>query len=151
MARWNTVTALAAALAFCALAYIPLGHNLGDGFGIPAFLAVSAVFTVVIVALSAGPSILVNPAVAMMGQVSFSAYLLHFAVLRVMGAFPAIAHTQATGYAAIAAFAVAWPVVVLATFALAWLSYRWIEAPMVRFGKTLTGVRTYAPLTSARS
>ena len=40
-------------------------------------------------------------ALAAMGQVSFSAYLLHFAVLRLFEIFPATLHVHETGYGAI--------------------------------------------------
>ena len=46
---------------------------------------------------------------------------------------------QATGYAAVAAFVAFWPVIVLLTFGAAWVSFRYVEAPMMDFGKRLIG------------
>ena len=55
-----------------------------------------------------------------MGRVSFSAYLLHFAILRLFEAFPDELHTHATGISAICAFAVGWAVTILITYVASW-------------------------------
>jgi peptidoglycan/LPS O-acetylase OafA/YrhL len=73
-----------------------------------------------------------------MGQVSFSAYLLHFAVIHfTVECFPALFHVYATGMRAIGAFAATWVVMVVVTFGLSMLTYRLIELPMMEVGKKL--------------
>ena len=73
-----------------------------------------------------------------MGQVSFSAYLIHFAVIdllehRLKGAFA----LDATGLRAIGFAALFYAVTTLITFGLASISYSFVEAPMVAFGGRL--------------
>ena len=143
-----TFIALGAAAIFTALIYAPLGSYLGVSQGVPASLAVSVVFVFAAVALASGPSILANPLIAGLGRISFSAYLLHFAVLDLLRAIPGITHTDATGYAAIAAFVVAWPVTVGVTSVLASLSYRFVEQPFIGLGKLLVPVRPRLGMTA---
>ncbi|HEV2676648.1 MAG TPA: acyltransferase [Aliidongia sp.] len=137
LARWSTALALVSILAFCTLAYLPLGHFMGDRPPIPAGQAVSLPLAGLVLALSANRSLLVSRPVAAMGKVSFSAYLLHFFVLEIFRAFPGTLHTQVPGVAAIAAYAVGFAVTVLLTFAASWVSYETIEAPMIRVGRRL--------------
>jgi len=131
--------------AFLALAYVPLGHYLGDVPLVPATIAVSIPLMALVLALSTGRSILVNRYAAAMGRVSFSAYLLHILVLQLLIAFPQISRAHARGYEAILAFLLGWPVVVLITFAVAWVLYRTVELPMIRLGGRLIRARREAP------
>lgn len=142
------IFALIAAVAFAALAYAPLGHYLGDRPYIPAFLAVCLPLAVFILALSTNNTFLVNRTIGEMGKVSFSAYLLHFAVLHLFSAFPLIFHTQATGYEAVAAFAVAFPVAAMLTFCASWVTFQLIEQPMIGVGKSLIGFRKGPPVSA---
>jgi peptidoglycan/LPS O-acetylase OafA/YrhL len=80
-----------------------------------------------------------------MGQVSFSAYLVHFAVLRLFPAFPELLQSQATGVRAIVAFAAGWPVAVGLTFIASKVSYLAIEKPMIEAGKALIRSRRLTP------
>lgn len=142
--RHATLFGLAAFALFGALAYVPLGHYLGASPVIPGFLAVCLPLGGLVVALSSGRGLLVNRFAAAMGQVSFSAYLLHFAALQLFVAFPQVLHTQAVGYGAILALAGGWLVIVLITYAAAWLLYRGVEQPMIAAGKTLIRARRAA-------
>jgi len=79
----------------------------------------------------------VNPVIASMGKVSFSAYLAHFAVVRWMEVLAPTVF-QTTKYAAILAFCGAWVVAVLATYMIAWCSYQLVEQPMINLGRRLS-------------
>jgi peptidoglycan/LPS O-acetylase OafA/YrhL len=119
------------------LAYVPLGHHLGGRPYVPASLAVSIALMAFIIGLSANHGPFVNRYAAAIGQVSFSAYLLHFAVLNLYGQFPAVFHTAATGVSAIVAYIIGWIVAVAVTYAGSWVSYRVVEQPMTNVGKAL--------------
>jgi peptidoglycan/LPS O-acetylase OafA/YrhL len=144
-----TLFAAGALAAFCALAYVPLGHRLGAAPYIPASLAISIPLMGLIIALSAGRGLLVNRYAAAMGRVSFSVYLLHFAILRLFEVFPEELHTHATGIRAIFAFAVGWIVTVLITYVASWASYGAIEQPMMDIGKALIRARRLCLVTIA--
>lgn len=135
LGRYSTALAIVSIAGFGLLAYVPLGHYLGDQPPIPAGLAVCLPLMGFVVALSRGSRILVNRAMASVGQVSFSAYLLHFAVLGLFEAFPDWFHTKATSYAAVLAYGCGFVVATGLTYAAAWLSYRLIERPMIGIGK----------------
>ena len=135
--RHATAVAVLAAAAFCALAYVPLGHYWGDRPILPAGIAASIALAVVVVALSSGPSFLVNRAVATMGTVSFSAYLLHFALLDLVAYWAWLNGLHPSGYDAILAYVGCWILVVSATFCLSWISYHAVERPMMTVGKAV--------------
>lgn len=79
---------------------------------------------------------------AAMGRVSFSAYLLHYAViLMTIDAYPALFHTGATGWLAIAAFAAGCIVVLGVVFLLSWCSFQLVERPMIRLGGKVARLR----------
>jgi peptidoglycan/LPS O-acetylase OafA/YrhL len=144
LARHGTLAPAAALALFFATAYVKLSHWTGMAPSyLPGFIVVSLCLAGFILALAAAPrSVFINPLAAAMGKASFSAYLLHFAVLQAtVERFPALFHTGATGLAAIAAFAAAWLVVVPLTFAVSWISYRALELPMMRLGKVLAQTR----------
>jgi len=137
-----TAVALGAAVWFFALTFVPLGHFLGDRPFLPVSLAVCAPLTLFVLAMSQIPrGFLVSRYAAAMGKVSFSAYLLHFAVLQGLRLVPSIYHADATGYGAILAFALTWPVAALLTFGAAWCSYHLIERPGMALGKTVIARR----------
>lgn len=82
----------------------------------------------------------VNRAIVAFGRVSFSVYILHFAVLDLVGALLARCWPFATDGAAALAYAAA--LLALAcglTFAVARLTYRYIEKPCIRYGALLAG------------
>ena len=139
--RHGSLIATAAVAGFVALAYVPLGHHLGSQPYVPASLAVSVVMMVFIIGLSANCGPFINRYAAAMGRVSFSAYLLHFAVLKIFELIPGVLQTNATGFRAIAAFAAGWIITVAITYGVAWASYRVIEQPMINVGKSLIRAR----------
>ena len=79
-------------------------------------------------------SFLINPAVRWAGTVSYSAYFVHFAVLKL---FPAI-HWSAISPAD---FAIMLTAVTLVTIGISSLTYLLIEKPMIRFGNAVISAR----------
>lgn len=151
--RLPILFAAIAIAAFFALAFVPLGHFLGDRPFVPASLAVCPPLALFVVAMSRLPpglpsGLLVNRFAAAMGKVSFSAYLLHFAVLAGLEHVPRLIFADATGYGAIVAFVLVWPVAALLVFAIAWCSYSLIERPGMALGKALIRQRRAAALIS---
>ena len=134
-ARHAQSLSLAAVAGFAALAYIPQGHYLGDRPWIPAGQAICVPFMVFILAISCGRSMFVNKIAALLGTVSFSAYLIHFAILHILMQFPESFHLKQTGFAAIAAFLFLYGVTVVLTFGIALVSYTWIEQPMIALAR----------------
>jgi len=122
-------------------------HQLRLGAAAPQYLAASAGFMLFIVGMSqARRGLAVNPLIAHMGKVSFSAYLLHWAVIRyLLDAHPDLFHLRAEGWTAIAVFFPSFIVVALATCLAATLSYTCVEAPMIRFARRLTAGPRQAP------
>jgi peptidoglycan/LPS O-acetylase OafA/YrhL len=135
--RHNGLLAAGAILAFCGTAFLPLGKYLGGSPLVPAGQAASLCLAVLVVALSRHRGVLVNRPMAAIGQVSFSAYLLHFAVLELFPLLPDLLHTQATGAAAIVAYAVGFALTVLLTYLASVASYHAMEQPGMQAGKWL--------------
>ncbi|HLJ00972.1 MAG TPA: acyltransferase [Bradyrhizobium sp.] len=77
---------------------------------------------------------LVSSAAVWIGKVSYSAYFVHFAVLY---RFPPL---PPTGLAPLD-FAIVYAMVVASTVAISFLTYRFIETPMIRLGSTLIEAR----------
>lgn len=141
MSRHGMAFAGLALLLFGSVTFLPLPHSITPAIALPpAFLLASLAFMLFILALAAAPNcLLVNRAAQAMGKVSFSAYLVHFAVLRLLpDRFPEIFHTSAKGAAAIAAYAGAWVVVVAVTYAVSYGTYHAIELPMMRLARKRT-------------
>jgi peptidoglycan/LPS O-acetylase OafA/YrhL len=135
----NTLAALALAL-FFACAYLHLPHWIGLAPPyVPQFIVVSLCLAAFILALSQAPGgVFINPLATALGKVSFSAYLLHFAIIRLTVAkYPSAFHADSVGISAVAAFAAVWVVVVVLTSAAAWCSYRALELPMMTLGGKL--------------
>lgn len=138
-------------LVFGSVTFLPLPHSITPGWLVPpSFLVASLGFMLFILTLAAAPGcIAVNRWAQAMGKVSFSAYLVHFAVLRLLPEqFPTIFHTAATGYAAIAIYPLAWIVVVGVTYAVSLMTYHMIELPMMRQARVLTTRRDHPAITT---
>ena len=117
----------------------------------PTFLLVSLAFTIFILALArARPGFFLNGLAALMGRVSFSAYLLHLAVLQAVADLPFTqSYLNVTGWSAIVVFAVALMCVVPIILAASWCIYRLIETPMIGVGKALIRQRRLLDAPSA--
>lgn len=81
------------------------------------------------------PKLLVNPVVNYIGKLSFSMYLVHFAVLYWLKRFDLINYTENVELNYIIRFYI----VVLITLAFSSLTYKLIEVPSQKIGKTLIG------------
>lgn len=140
--RWAPVIMGMSVLLLLILSSAPItfSHQLLLRPVLPQFLLASVVFSVAIIAMSQMPErFVVNRAVAGLGTVSFSAYLLHFAVIEwVLVKNPNIFHTLATGYHAIAAFGVGIIVVTGVTYLLSRFTYALIELPGIQLAARLT-------------
>lgn len=140
LAAYPNLIAAASVLvaASCAFVSIPQWLNLRMPLP-PTFLLISLAMTVFVLALARSSSgLFLNGPVALTGRVSFSAYLLHFAVLKVIAEWtsPWI-DFQVTGLSAIAHFALALLGIVPIIVAASWCTYRLIETPMINLGKDL--------------
>jgi peptidoglycan/LPS O-acetylase OafA/YrhL len=84
----------------------------------------------------------INRPIRALGQVSFSAYLLHFSVLHKLPlVLPGIFDVHATGVRAIFVFLALWLTAMPITFALATLTFRLVETPMIGVGRRLGAAR----------
>ena len=148
--RHGTAMAALGIAAFCALAFLPLGRYLGANPPVPAGQAACVPIIIFVIALARGSRLFVNQAIAAVGKVSFSAYLIHFAVINVVEAWPVFLHTHAVGFAAIAAYAVGFALTVALTCAASWVTFTLIEQPMIGMGKRLIGrSRKASPLSAS--
>ena len=147
--RENTGWVLAASLVLLlavAFAPVPFSHQLLLKPAIPQFLAASACFSLFILGLSqARRSLLVNPVIAGIGKVSFSAYLLHFAVIdQVLNRHRDFFHMDSSGWTAIAVFAGTSAIVIALTCIFSTITYLVVEKPMMQLAKQLTRRRVVA-------
>lgn len=129
----NALLAIAIVAAL-SLAYLPL----------PSFRSYSCFavcFAVAVYALSKGAGRwAVNPVVVLVGRVSFSAYLLHFVAMDYFH----LVFRAAPLDLGLPSFALTFLIITLSTLPLAWLSYRLIELPMIRWGARLIDGRIIA-------
>lgn len=134
-------------LVLTALFPFMMDHQLLLRPAIPQFLVASVIFAAAIIAFSKAPNgVFVNQIVANVGKVSFSAYLLHFAVIEwVLVHHSDFFHLKATGMEAIAAFVLAVAVVVILTWLASIVTYSFIEAPMIAVASRLTRKVLVAP------
>ena len=135
-ARATAITALSV-MGFFGLGYLTLPRmpTMAPPF-LPIHVLAALWFSVAVVALGlARRSIWINGPVMLLGQASFSAYILHFAVLDVLPAwFPALFDLGAIGVSAMARSLALFVTVTAVTMALSVLTFRLIEQPMIRLG-----------------
>jgi peptidoglycan/LPS O-acetylase OafA/YrhL len=148
LAHPNMTVMIAVALAV-STAFVVVPHWLMLQVPVPPrFILVSVAFMIFIIALARSrPGWFVNAPAAFLGRVSFSAYLLHPALLTVIArqAFlQEFLHT--TGWTGILAFGAALTGIVLVILGSAWCTYRVIELPMINLGKALIRRRRTASL-----
>lgn len=146
---WTTPVLLGVA-ACCALStFLPLPGLLTFQAPLPLqrIYIAAALFMVAVLALSMdADNLFNNRAIRSMGEVSFSAYLLHFAVLDlVAGRLPRGFDRAETGWKAILVFVVLWVIVVLVTYALSRVTFALIERPMIGVGRRVLSRRRARP------
>ena len=139
--RNHMILALGCILCMAALTYLPLPNRLPPEapFFVPRLLAASFVFMAFTCILALQPrSFFINRAICSLGKVSFSAYLIHFAVIwKLPDYVPAAFDITATGWNAIGVFFVLWAVAVPLTYVLSWVTFKAIEEPMIAVGRAL--------------
>jgi len=96
-------------------------------------------FAVLTVALALAPrSPFNNPAIRALGRVSFSAYLVHFGVIDLLGpAMPGVFALDATGFESVWRSALFVAAVVAVTWLISAVTFRVVEQPMIGLGKAL--------------
>ena len=106
---------------------------------IPAHFLYGIAFLILIFSLSKYElSLFVNRFTVFMGKISYSAYLVHFAVLHWLAHFDFVDFISIDGLAAgLFNFLIRFFVVVLLTSGVSWVFYRFVEQPFVKFGKRL--------------
>jgi peptidoglycan/LPS O-acetylase OafA/YrhL len=137
--RYGTAIALLSLLGCAIVANTPFPNALPPQppLLIPTLYVASLLFMLFAAALSCAPgSMLVNSAICALGRVSFSAYLLHFAVLHKLTHYlPGIFDVEATDWKAIltcfALLLAALPI----TYALSYFTFNWIENPLIGTGR----------------
>jgi peptidoglycan/LPS O-acetylase OafA/YrhL len=125
-------------------------HHLRWAPAIPQYLAASVAMALFIVAMSqARRSMLINPVVAAIGKVSFSIYLLHFAVIGLIREYPDLFRLRSEGWTAIAAFAGVAALVTVVSYIVSRVTYALVEEPFIRYAKHLTRRRVPIPESAA--
>lgn len=139
--RYGTAIALLSLLTCAVVANIRFPNALPPQFPlwIPTLYVASLLFMLFASALACAPrSILVNSVICAFGQVSFSAYLLHFAVLhKLIHYLPSIFNVEATGLKAVFACFILWLATLAITYAMSRLTFDWIEMPLIGIGRRL--------------
>ena len=93
-------------------------------------------------------ALIVNPLVVGLGKASFSAYLIHFAVISGLEhTLPSTVFAQ-TGIPAALTSGVLFLLVLTVTGGIAQATYRVIELPAIRLGGLVVGMSARRPLTS---
>lgn len=141
LSRWGVLVLVGCLVAIVAVINLPLSARLSltpPAF-MPALYAASLIFMVFALVLALKPDIVaINRPICALGEVSFSAYILHFFVLRELGSLlPQIVDPHAEGWGAILRFGVLWLIAVPATFALSWFTFAFIEKPMIEVGRKM--------------
>ncbi|MFT4255123.1 MAG: acyltransferase [Caulobacter sp.] len=119
------------------------------GFGVlrNTLLASAVLAALVFFATQASWPIIDNPILRYTGKISFSIYLLHFVVLH--GLDNAVVSLAGEGW--LVAMVTLYVLVMAITAALASLTYRFVEAPMIDFAKTLSRKQSTAPVSAVSS
>ena len=143
--RSGTPIVLLCVVAAIAVANLPFPMRLPFALPliVPTLLVASMIFMVAATVLGNDPrSPFINREICSLGQVSFSAYLLHFAVLhKLPQLLPNVFDIGATGWRAIFVWFTFWLVTVLTTYALSMITFRAIESPMIATGRRLLEAR----------
>lgn len=148
--RWPAVLIVAAIGLEVIVAMAPLSlftHQLLLAPAPPQHLIASAGFMLFILGMSqVGRGLLVNPLVAYIGKVSFSAFLLHFHVIRlVLVRHPDLFHLHAKNWHAIAVWPLGFLFVAVVSCLISSATYPLVEEPFMRWARRLTQKSPPAP------
>lgn len=133
---WVAVGCIGACIAVASLPFP--GRMPAPPLYLPRPYLASIIFMVLALALgNSKVNLLNNRWIRSFGRVSFSAYLLHFAVIHMLTRLPSVFDTSATGYRAILMFALLYLCTVPITHLLAIVTFNAIEQPMMEVGRTL--------------
>ena len=144
----DLIAALSAGI-FASCGFITMPHWLTLKPALPpTFILASLALAVFVLALARSRTgVFVNPPMALIGRVSFSAYLLHFAVLKIVSDQPVFWRClHSSGWFSVVTFGAVMTGIVMIVVAGSWLSYRWIELPCIAVGKALIRRRRRASL-----
>jgi peptidoglycan/LPS O-acetylase OafA/YrhL len=114
---------------------------------LPTHIIVAVLFMLMLVSLLKArlPSALfVNRCMAKMGEVSFSAYVLHFAVLDAVKHGKNLFGLGVTGVSAIFYYGAVLTLVTVLTYGISRVTYHFIETPFVKLGRTIAN-RLFLP------
>jgi peptidoglycan/LPS O-acetylase OafA/YrhL len=137
--RYANALAIASVILVLAVAYLHAPHWLALRNPVPpAFILVTLALMLFMLALSRARSgLLLNPVIALFGRVSFSAYLLHFAILAILQRTPPFRdYIDATDWTAAITFAATLATTLVLVLGVSWCSYHLIERPMIAAGKS---------------
>lgn len=136
---WCPALALLAAAIFLSLGLWPNAPRAPSLWPptLPIHLVASMAFAVAVLAIGLSPSrLFVNPFTVWLGKVSFSAYLIHFAVInQAKTLLPNLFGASVVGVQAIIGSALLLGITLGITGPLATLTYRTIEQPMIARGR----------------
>jgi peptidoglycan/LPS O-acetylase OafA/YrhL len=145
----GTVIVLGCTVAGVAAANLPFPHHLPPALPliVPTLLVASIIFMMVVLVLGTTPgSPLINRWVRALGRVSFSAYLLHFAVLHKLPVLlPWMFDIHSTDWLAIFTWSGLCLTTVLITQGLSTLTFAAIERPMITLGKHVISATMLSP------
>ena len=104
----------------------------------PLIFYVSIILMFFSILLAANPhSVWVNKPIRALGTVSFSAYIFHFFVVHQLAALPIFDARHQVGVTAIVVCILLFVVTVPITFGISWITYKFIEEPMIELGSRL--------------
>lgn len=117
----------------------------------PLLLLAAILFMIFAITLALNDKLLwVNPAICSLGEISFSAYILHIFVLHRLAKWLPFVNIDYSGYAAIGSMIVLWAFTLVATFALSKLTYELIERPGIKVGSRISRLLASNRLTARR-
>lgn len=86
----------------------------------------------VFISAVSAPKLIVNRPLSFLGEISFSIYLVHFAILHMLGDF------AWTGWSPLARLISLYGATLAVSSLLAWGCYTWIERPMIKVGRRVS-------------
>jgi peptidoglycan/LPS O-acetylase OafA/YrhL len=142
-AKWHPALLFGAALIMIVIVgenptVTPYIWTLEANRGPPQIFYISIILMVLAALSAANPkSIFINRPIRSLGTISFSAYIFHFFVVHTLAATPLFDASHQKGVRSIMVCGVLLLATVSVTFCLSWLSYRYVEKPMIKIGSRI--------------